>query len=306
MRKLLITYLYLWHVFLHAQQDPQYSQYMFNQVILNPAYIGSKEALNATLMYRKQWVEISGAPQTINLSVSGPLKQKRLGLGGHVVQESIGPKTWLSAYLDYSYKVRLGRGHLAFGLSTGLVNYHFNASRLNLQDPSEPLQAYNFSNINRFDMNAGLYYHSSSFYAGLSMSHLTSPRLFDINTPTGTQAYYNLKPHVFVTLGKGFAVSENLVFSPSVLVKIVEGQQVNADLNFNFLIRERLWLGVSFRSSNAMVALAQFRITDKIKLGYSYDQGVTGVMRAAGGSHEVMIGYDFYKFKSKTISTRYL
>ena len=89
MKKFLITYLSLSYVLLHAQQDPQYSQYMFNQVILNPAYIGSKEALNATLMYRKQWVEISGAPQTINLSVSGPLKQKRLGLGAHMVQPRI-------------------------------------------------------------------------------------------------------------------------------------------------------------------------------------------------------------------------
>lgn len=309
MRKYLyISICALLQLLLKAQQDPQYSQYMFNQVILNPAYIGSKDALNATAMFRKQWVNFNGAPQTTNISLSGPLKQKSLGLGGHLVQEVIGPKSWLSAYLDYAYRVRLGKGRLSLGLSTGLVNYNFNLSKLNMQDNSEPLMAYNAGNITRFDMNAGLYYYTSTFYAGISAAHLNSPKLFDV-TGTGDKSktvFYSLDPHVFITAGKAFQLSEDLVFNPSALIRITRGSPVDADLNLNFLLKNKLWLGASFRTSNTVVLLAQFRVSEQFKVGYSYDQGVRGVVRSIGGSHEIMLGYTFGNYKSKTVSTRYL
>lgn len=309
MRKHLYIFIFAWlQLLVKAQQDPQYSQYMFNQVVLNPAYIGSKDAVSATAMFRKQWVNFNGAPQTSNISLSSPLRQKAVGLGGHLVQEVIGPKSWLSAYLDYAYRMQLGRGKLSLGLSTGLVNYNFNLGKLNMQDNSEPLMAYNAGNITRFDMNAGMYYYTSSFYAGVSVTHLNSPRLFNVAGAegSGTAVFYSLDPHLFVTVGKGFQLSEDLVFNPSALVRVTKGSPVNADLNLNFLLKNKLWLGASFRTSNTIVLLAQFKVSEQFKVGYSYDQGMGGVVRSTGGSHEIMLGYYFGSFKAKTVSTRYL
>lgn len=307
--KNIIKYILMCYVgFLQAQQDPQYSQYMFNQVVINPAYAGSKDAINVTGLFRKQWVNVNGSPQTSNLSMSGPLKAKKIGLGGHIIQENIGPKQWLSAYLDYCYRVKLGKGKLSFGLSTGLVSYNFNASKLDLSDQNEPIL---YSNANtralKFDMSAGLYYYSRTFFAGISVTHLTNPKLFATTSDQGeTLTFYNLNQHVFFTIGKGFAINENLVFSPSLMVKTIKGKQISADVNANFLIKNKLWLGVSGRSSMTVVALAQFSITDKLKVGYAYDFGLKGIGRSSYGSHEIMMSFDFGSNKSKMVNTRFL
>ncbi|MBI3520463.1 MAG: type IX secretion system membrane protein PorP/SprF [Bacteroidetes bacterium] len=291
-----------------AQQDPQYSQYMFNQVVINPAYIGSKDALNVTGLFRKEWVNVNGSPQTNNLSLSGPLKAKKIGIGAHVVQETIGPKKWMSAYLDYCYRVKLGKGKLSFGLSTGLVSYNFNSSKLDLSDQNEPTLYTNSINRSiRFDMSAGLYYYSRTFFAGLSVTHLIHPTLFTTTSSQGQSiSFYNLNQHLFFTVGKAFSINEQLVFSPSVLIKSIEGKTINADINANFLIRNKLWLGVSCRTSLSIVCLAQYLVTDKLKIGYSYDYGLNGIAKTSYGSHEIMLSYDFGKGKSQMVTSRFL
>ena len=290
-----------------AQQDPQYSQYMFNQVIINPAYAGSKDVLNVTGLFRKEWVNVNGSPQTNNLSVSGPLKEKKIGLGAHVVQETIGPKKWFSAYADYCLRLKLGPGKLSMGLSTGLVSYNFNSSKLDLSDQNEPLIYSNSNNRSlKFDMSAGLYYYSRTFFVGLSMTHLTSPKLFTTTQQDQTASFYNLDRHVFLTLGKAFSVNENLVFSPSVMVKTVMGKNLSLDVNANFLIKNKLWLGVSCRSNLSFVALTQYMITDRLKIGYSYDYGLKGIVRSSSGSHEIILSYDLGTGKSKIVTSRFL
>ena len=293
---------------LQAQQDPQYSQYMFNQVVINPAYAGSKDAMNVTGLFRKEWVNVNGSPQTSNLSISGPLKAKKIGLGGHIIQENIGPKQWMSAYLDYCYRVKIGKGKLSMGLSTGFVSYNFNTSKLDLSDQNEPIL---YSNANtralKFDMSAGLYYYSRTFYVGISATHLTSPQLFAVTSDQGEKLnFYNLNQHLFFTIGKGFSINENLVFSPSLMIKTIKGKQINADINANFLIKNKLWLGVSCRTSMTVVALVQFLITDKLKVGYAYDFGLKGIGRSSYGSHEIMVSFDFGSNKSKMVTTRFL
>ncbi|MGZ3883074.1 MAG: PorP/SprF family type IX secretion system membrane protein [Bacteroidia bacterium] len=292
---------------LQAQQDPQYSQYMFNQVIINPAYIGSKDALNATGLFRKEWVGISGSPQTNNLSISGPLKSKMIGLGGHITQETIGPKKWVSAYADYCYRVKLANGKLSFGLSTGLVSYNFNTAKLDLYDQNEPvLYSGSINHAVRFDMSAGAYYFSRTFYVGLSVTHLTNPKLFDVSADQNKAAFYDLNQHMFLTIGKGFQLSDQLVFSPSLMVKTIRGRDFSVDVNANFLIKNKLWLGVSCRTSLAVVGIAQYLITDRLKIGYSYDYGLRGIVRASSGSHEVMLSYDLKTGKSKIVTSRFL
>jgi type IX secretion system PorP/SprF family membrane protein len=306
MRKLKIIFLLFCSAALKAQQDPQYSQYMFNQVIINPAYIGSREALNITGLFRKEWVNVSGSPQTNNLAVSAPLQSKKMGAGGHITQESIGPKKWISAYGDYSYRIRLPEGKLSFGLSAGLVAYQFNTSLLDLYDKDEPAVYNNLGSPSiRFDMNTGAYYYTRTFYVGFSATHLTSPKLLNADVSGSRVNFYNLNRHFFLTIGKGFAVSDQLVINPSVMLKMVD-RELMVDFNTNMQIKNRIWLGISLRSSLNLVSLAQYKVNDKLKIGYSYDYGLRGISRASYGSHELMLSYDLGSGKSKMVTSRFL
>lgn len=295
-----------------AQQDPQYSQYMFNQVVINPAYAGSKINWNATAIVRNQWVGIKGAPKTVSLSLNGPIKVKNLGVGGHVVGETIGPKSWTAMYSDISYKIRLGGGHLAFGLSAGMVSYKYNFSALDYADPTEMPSDLNELNKNKtsFDASFGLYYYNKSTYIGLSSSHINQPQLYNIassdTTGTGSALIFNLTKHNFLTFGHGFIINDNLVFSPSLMIKTAnKGIGRSMDLNLNFLINKKLWAGISMRSSKTYVLLAQYTLNNKFKIGYSYDANFSLLSRNRG-SHEIMLGYVFLKQGSSIISPRFL
>jgi type IX secretion system PorP/SprF family membrane protein len=312
MKKLIITYiLLLTACFCKAQQDPQYSQYMFNQLVINPAYAGSKEALSAVMDLRKQWVAMPGSPQTGTISMHGQLLNS-LGIGGHLITESIGPTKWTAAYLDLAYRFKLGKGKLSFGLSGGIVNYNMNIGDLNFKDGGEPILNYNGPRT-KVDFNTGFYYHSQSFYIGGSITHLNSPNLYSgtstvtiANVPKNASFFFSLQPHSFLYLGKGFKINDDLVFNPSIMFKSIQGGITSVDLNANFLLKSRVWLGVSLRSGYGFVALVQVYVTDKFKVGYSYDQGLNKIGIQGQGSHEITLIYDFNNFKTKMLSPRYL
>jgi len=294
-----------------AQQDPQYSQYMFNHIIINPAYAGSKDIISATLQTRKQWVGIAGSPQTTNFSIHGPLKNKRIGLGAHIITEQIGPKNWNSAYLDFAYRVKMGRGHLCFGISAGMVSYKYNLSKINYNDPSE-VSASTINELNnnstKYDSNFGIYYHNTKMFFGFGITHTTEPKLYQLvstNNGVETPLTFSLKKHHFITFGRGFRVSDNLVFSPSIILKSVDGNG-NMDLNLNFLVHKKLWLGTSFRTSKNLIFLVQYLINNKFKIGYSFDYVYGGISRGRNNSHEIMLGYNFKTSISHIISPRYL
>ncbi|MCD6066805.1 MAG: hypothetical protein K0S33_1631 [Bacteroidetes bacterium] len=293
----------------HAQQDPQYSQYMFNHVVINPAYAGSKQAFSATAVVRKQWAGVEGSPQTNSLSLHGPLKAKRIGVGIHITEEQIGPKRWMGAYSDFAYNIRLGAGKLAFGLAAGAISYKYDFGRINYSDPSEiPFDAAELNkNRVRFDASFGVYYHTKAMFIGYSMTHLNEPNLYNIvSSDTSNALVFNINRHHFFTIGRGFKLGDNLVFSPSILLKSAGSKdESNADLNLNFLIHQKLWLGTSLRSSKTVVFLAQYTIKDIFKIGYAYDMGFSKFTRNKG-SHEIMLGYIFNKKQSAVISPRYL
>lgn len=312
MKKLKVLYiLLLTACFCKAQQDPQYSQYMFNQLVINPAYAGTKEALSAVIDLRKQWVAMPGSPQTGTISMNGQIL-KSLGIGGHLITESIGPTKWTAAYLDLAYRFKLGKGKLSLGLSGGLVNYNMNIGELNYKDGGEPILNYNGPRT-KVDFSTGFYYHSQSFYIGGSITHLNSPNLYNstntvtiANVPKNVSLFFSLQPHSFLYLGKGFKINDDLVFNPSIMIKNTSGGVASVDLNANFLLKNRLWLGVSLRSGYGFVGLFQIFVTDKFKVGYAYDQGLNKIGIQGQGSHEVVLSYDFNNFKSKMLSPRYL
>ena len=298
-----------------AQQDPQYSQYQFNQMVINPAYAGTKDALSAVLDIRKQWSGFDGAPSTQSFSFHGPLKKKRIGLGLSAYNDAVGPKRVTAAYGNISYILPINsKLKLSFGLRAGVVNYVFDFNKINYRDPGEVNAIANIStNKLKPDFDAGLFLKSSSFYAGFSATHLNSAYVYQdkisYTNVSGAQTEYDLtyrlSTHIFGIVSKGFSVNDNLVINPTIIYKGTKSIS-NIDVNLNFLIKQRLWLGVFARSSGSVGALAQVIVTDNIKIGYSFDSGIGNVQWKLGNGHEIMIGFDLNTFKSKMLSPRYL
>jgi type IX secretion system PorP/SprF family membrane protein len=305
MKKILvISFCLLQSAWSLAQQDPQYSQYMFNQMALNPAYAGSKEALSTTVFLRSQWTGIEGAPQTQTFSIHGPLKKKKVGLGLAIIADQIGPKKSTGILGSYSYRIPIKNGFLSFGLRAGVFNYIYNWNQINYKDQADVYNTQNQTSQLVPTADAGLYYYTNTFYMGLSATHLYSGRLTSVSNANGDNA--KLSPHVFFTLGKAWTLGNNLIFNPSLMIKTAKNSPTTFDLNASFLLKQRIWLGLSLRSQYGMVVYTQINITDKFKLGYAYDYGTNQIGRVGGASHELMLGYDFNISKSKMISPRYL
>lgn len=298
-----------------AQQDPQYSQYQFNQMVINPAYAGNKDALSAVIDIRKQWGGFQGAPSTQSFSFHGPLKKKRIGLGLSAYNDAIGPKRVTAAYSNISYILQLSsKLKLSFGLRAGFVNYVFDFNKMNYKDPGETNAFANMSsNKIKPDFDAGIYLKSNSFYASFSATHLNSAYIYNdkisYTNVSGNQVEYDLtyklNTHIFAIISKGFSVNDNLVINPTIIYKGTIAVS-NVDANLNFLIKQRVWLGVFYRSDATLGGLMQVYVTDKIKVGYAFDMSMGKVQKRLGNGHEIMIGFDLNTFKSKMLSPRYL
>jgi type IX secretion system PorP/SprF family membrane protein len=295
-------------ILIKAQQDPQYSMYMFNHLAINPAYAGSKDALSTTFLVRKQWSGVDGAPKTSVISLHAPIKKKFIGLGGYIYNDVIGPKKITGAYGTYSYRLRLGNGNLALGIGTGIVSYNFNWSMIKFKDQGDVSTYFENSNKTVFDFTGGLYYQDKSFYTGLSMTHINRASLFT-HTPVDTNDFYintRLNFHAFYTIGKGFKLGENYILNPSMVIKYYGNSLPSVDVNVNFNMKQKIWVGLSYRSNYGMVLLTQFNINEKLKIGYSLDRGFNRLGKIAGFSHEIMFGYDFNLYHSKIVSPRFL
>lgn len=288
---------------LFAQQDPQYSQYMFNQLALNPAYAGSRDVLATSLLYRNQWTGIKGAPTTASLSVQAPLRKKKIGVGAEIFSDKLGPKNVSALLLSYAYRIRLGKGKLSFGLRMGMYNYVFDWNKMDYKDQSDM-----YNQIGKRDSkftgtgDFGAYYNSRTFYWGLGVTHLNKGKITDVSTgdSTARQAV-----HFFMPIGKSFEVG-NTVINPTLLFKGAKNSPGGVDLGLNILLKERLWLGLSYRGGYGVVFLTQYYINDKMKAGYSFDYGTNKIGRAGKGSHEIMIGYDINIRGTKMVMPRYL
>lgn len=302
---LIIPALVLSFIKSYSQQDPQYSLYQFNQMVINPAYAGARDQLAVVGSVRNQWSGFEGAPRTSCLSIHGPVLNKHIGMGLTIVNDAMGPRSVLGVYGNFAYIAKLSnKFKLSFGLSGGYNRFQFNFNKLNFKDA----ETSNFNQIqayNKFDFNGGAYLRSNTFFAGLSATHLYNSDVYNIKDTSGTSfASYRLRTHLFFTIGKSFSLSENVIFAPTVAYRTVNGR-ANGDLNLNFFLFKKLWLGVFSRGGYGPGFLLQYYVTDKFRVAYSFDTG-TKDARKLGPSHEVMLGFDFGGNKSKIISPRFL
>ncbi len=296
-----------------AQQDPQYNLYQYNQMVINPAYAGARDAIALVADVRKQWLAFPGAPTTAVFSVHSPVANDKVGLGLNIINDKIGSKTVSSAYANFSYILKVNnKTKLAFGARAGYSSYKFNFSDVKYKETDDAVVAdLSSSNKGALDIDAGLYLRTNTFYMGLSATHLNNGKVyngeFTVRDTTGNKDYsvsYILKPHIFLTMGKSFVVNENFLVVPSLMVKHVM-TKTTVDVNLNFFAAKRIWFGGFVRQGYGFGGLFQVYITNQFRLGYSYDVG-TGKRKNLGSSHEIMLGYDIKKNKSKTVSPRFL
>ncbi len=288
-----------------AQQDALFSQYMFNKLIINPAYAGSRDGLSMTLVGRRQWVGIEGAPQTLTFSIQSPLKNDNLGLGLYFYTDILGPYQSSGVIGSFAYRLKLGRGYLAFGLQGGIKYTTFDINKITVPDESDALLTNGYSKKFVPDANFGIYYNTNRFYVGLSSKHLFEAEYGYIENSNDESVYGTLIRHFYAMAGVAIPLSENLVFRPSTLVKYAQNAPVQIDVNASFLIKNVLWLGASYRTKRAVVLLAEVVIAERLRIGYSYDIYLNEIQQHNRGSHEIMLEYNIPVIKNRMLTPRY-
>ena len=300
-----------------GQQDPQYTQYMYNTQVINPGYVGSKMHTSIGLLGRSQWVNFDGAPQTGTLTYSTPLGQlENMGIGFSLVHDQIGPSVETNLTVDYAYNLRVNaRGQLAFGLKAGIDVLNVDFSKLNIPDEGQgDIFEVNIDNKLQPQVGLGAYYFTDKFYAGLSLPNILKTKHFDSNSIDAivsgqsgnlgaTTAAEEL--HWFFISGYVFDLNPNLKFKPATMVKLVKGAPVQWDLSANFLIQEKITLGTSYRLNAALSAMAGFQVNDGLFIGVGYDYQTTALETYSDGSYEVMFRFDVFNSVERIIAPRF-
>jgi type IX secretion system PorP/SprF family membrane protein len=283
-----------------AQQDPMYTQYMFNALALNPAYAGSRNVISATALYRNQWSGIKGAPETATFTIDAPLNDKKIGLGLQVFNDKLGITNTTGIVASGAYRIRMDKGTLAFGLQGSLSNFKANYQNVALDQTGTNTDIAFQDNVNStlFNLGTGIYYNSDRFYIGLSAPQLLPNKL-------GSTALSKQEMHLFLTAGILFDLSDDFKLKPSIMVKEVKGAPIEGDLNAMLWIKDVIGIGAQYRSNADVSGLLEIQATPQIRLGYSYDHSITTLQNHNNGSHEIMLRYEFGYEKNKFISPRF-
>ena len=283
-----------------AQQESQYSQYMYNTMTFNPGYTGSREVLSAMALYRTQWVGLEGSPKTMNFSIQSPVGIHS-SLGLNVQNDQIGPTKNTGVTANYSYTI-LGSTDLkySFGISGTLDNFSVDYSKLNVEYPDPYLTGIE-SQISP-NVGVGFYVHSYSWYVGLSVPKLLKTNYFDDTKETT----YSSSSHFYLMAGYVFDVNPYLKFKPATMIKAVSGAPIAIDVSANFLINDKLTVGAAYRWDAAVSGLAGFQVTVGLNVGYAYDYDTTHIGNYNSGSHEIFLRFELIsKSKSKMITPRF-
>lgn len=286
-----------------AQQDPQFSQYMFNILSINPAYAGSADRLSAVGIHRSQWVKFDGAPITQTVTVHSPLRKESISIGGTVINDKHGPVSQTSIFADISYRIFMPKSKLAFGLKSGLNLYSANLLDLNPFLDGDQAFASNISAKPLPNFGFGAMWYSKKWYVGLSAPRLLQNTLINADLPNFTNN--KERSHFFLVAGYVWDINYYIKFKPTILLKAVNGAPPGADVTANFMFFDKFWIGAMYRWNDAVGALVQYEINNKLKFGYAYDYVTSDLGRYTSGSHELMIGYDFGKGATGDVSPRY-
>jgi type IX secretion system PorP/SprF family membrane protein len=283
-----------------AQQDAQFTQYMYNTININPAYAGSRGALSIFALHRTQWVGLDGAPVTNAVSVNTPLNANNLGLGVSIINDKIGPTHENTISADLSYTIPASETFkLSFGVKATANLFDLDVSRLNPADDDPSLHDYS----NKFTPNvgAGVYLHSDKAYVGFSVPNFIQTNRYDDNEI----AIFKEKINYYLIAGYVFDLTNDIKFKPAVLTKMVEGAPLQADVSANFMFSNKFVVGLAYRWSAALSAMVGFQVSEGLYIGYGYDHETTNLNRYNSGSHEIFLRYELFKNNTKIITPRF-
>jgi type IX secretion system PorP/SprF family membrane protein len=301
---ILLSWLLMFMGDVSAQQQPVYSQYMFNMLNINPAYAGSRGVLSMVSLYRGQWLGMPGAPKTTSVSLDMPINEKRIGVGVQLYDDRLGVERSTGLNASYAFRIQTSEsGVLSLGLQAGILNYHANYAEVSTFQSSDPSF---YQNINGIlpTAGAGVYYNTDNFYIGASVpallkTKLTSGNTADISSITGKEL------HIFIASGFVSEINEDLSLKPSVLIKGTSGAPIQIDLNANLWIKDMLSVGASYRTGDSYVGMIEWQINRQLRFGYAYDKTFSNLGLYNNGTHEIMLRLEFGQSESKSVSPRY-
>jgi type IX secretion system PorP/SprF family membrane protein len=285
-----------------GQQEPQYTQYMYNPTVINPAYAGSTGYGSLFSLYRAQWVGLEGAPRTLNLAYHQPIENSNLGIGTNIVHDEIGPTTSTFVSIDVSYTIAFDNDHrVAFGIKAGGELFAINNQKLKSYNPTDAFLEQNL--VNQFSPNVGvgLFYYNTNSYLGISVPKLLETRFYEVVAFSQTKR----KQHFYFTGGTVFDLAYNLKFKPAFITRVVAGSAVQLDLTANFLLNERFTFGTAYRWNTAVSAMVGFKVTDRLTIGYAYDKETSRLANFNSGSHEIFLQFDLFKNNQRVETSRF-
>jgi type IX secretion system PorP/SprF family membrane protein len=289
-----------------AQQEPLYTQYMFNTISVNPGYTGTRNALNAILLSRFQWVGLDGAPRTHTFSTHAPIKDLNMGLGFSVVSDDIGPVSNTFINLNYAYRINLTeKTILSMGIKGGIYNYYAGLQDVALGN-NNPDPSFQNNLEQKLQPNAGfgLYLYNDRYYAGFAIPKLIESKLSEFEYQGNV--LNQLKRHYYIMAGYVFDAAPEWKIKPSFIHKVVEGAPMSLDITAHTVYKETYWMGATYRIGDAFALLASIQVSKQLMVGYSYDMSTSALASYNNGSHEIVISYDFDRLsKNKVKSPRF-
>jgi type IX secretion system PorP/SprF family membrane protein len=305
MKKIILIVFILLNLSVYSQQDALFSQYMFNNMIINPAYTENKDILDITLVHRNQWVGFDNSPMTSTISIQTPLKNNNnVFIGGYIYNDKLGPCNITGIMFNYNYKVRIYNGKLSFGIQAGVIQNFIDLNSIDMKDPNDKviLDIYN-TNILTPDFNFGIYYQHKKWFLGISSKHLFEDLYLPKNNYYST--YEPLTRHLYIYNGYLFNINK-IDIKPSVLIRYTKNAPISIDLNTNFYLNNKFMLGLSYRTNiNSIVLLCEIELNKKLKIGYSYDMSINKLSLYNLGSHEIMLNWSFDIYNRYNKSLRY-
>jgi type IX secretion system PorP/SprF family membrane protein len=305
-----------------AQQDAQYSQYMFNGLFINPAYAGYKQDVYLYAFYRAQWTGLEGAPQSFSATLDGTVSDSKIGLGLLVANDRIGAQSATSAYANYALRLQMGddpNSRLCFGLGAGLSQAGLDGTKLNPVQYGDPNIPTGYQSAILPDARLGVLYTDNKVFVGASVDNLLASKLAKKSVDKTVSVPVPI-PHYYFTTGMYLPVNEDVLLRPSIMLKDDRGGPTSLDLNTFVLLSERIWVGGTYRTAvklynkpnlqnnleqaNAVVGMVQFFVNEKLRVGYSYDYSLTPLANYNYGTHEISIGIYLKEGKLKSINQK--
>ena len=308
MKYLYIVLILTYASYIHAQQDPNYTQYMYNINVMNPAYAGSKENMAGSFMYRQQWVGLEGAPKTATFSLHSPIG-KNVGLGISAISDKIGPVEENNVYADFSYTLNLGGSNrLALGLKAGAtfhkIGLFSDIGNGYIQQPGDLAFSEN-TNSAKLNIGTGLFYYTEKYYLAFSIPNMLNSKHLDVTQNGQLYQFGSDVQHYFITGGYVFNLSDNTKFKPSFMMKSAFNVPTSMDLSTNFLFYNKFEAGASYRLNDSFGAMVNFAISPTIRIGYAYDYIISDLKVTTVASHEIMVLFDINFPKKVSISPRF-